>query len=284
VAQQNFFVARPARPVVKCFTLIELLVVVAIIAILASMLLPALSRARYTAMKSSCQSQMKQMGMGLSLYGSDFDDFMPLQAVNSQDYTIVQPNPRGGCVAGRQIWGLGQGSTATGPNKAMGMGNLVVLNYIPLDLLYCPTVKSGTWWDRRVHFGAPWSAGFTDVKGNPWTSGGYVSGSNYYMDSDYAYRSGDWSTTTQERRNSKYARSNHSEFPDHALLMDGNATNHLQIFGANVMWGDLSVSWWRDNLMYSYTLSGAPTYPTTTTFHGFFLIYLMDTADQNRNR
>ena len=69
----------------KAFTLIELLVVIAIIAILAAILFPVFAQAKEAAKKTQCSSNMRQLGIGMTLYAGDWDGGLPRTMHNARN-------------------------------------------------------------------------------------------------------------------------------------------------------------------------------------------------------
>lgn len=144
----------------KRFTLIELLVVIAIIGILASMLLPALSRAREQARRAVCLGQLRQSGMAIQSYAGDFDERLPNEGLYSSDHN------------NSVLYAI----DAMGADG--GLGYLYAYAYLPEpDIFYCPSTPIR----KTSHFVAGFIAGLPYWKhpAPTWAPSGYRSWITY---------------------------------------------------------------------------------------------------------
>ncbi len=120
------------------FTLIELLVVVTIIAMLASLLLPALSQARSRARQVACLSNLRQVGVGLYTYANDNDDYFP--STNTETHVNTSMADTHGIAGDPSNFRINRIGRLRYPQER-GNGGCLLGTYTTFDTLWCPDLK-----------------------------------------------------------------------------------------------------------------------------------------------
>jgi prepilin-type N-terminal cleavage/methylation domain-containing protein/prepilin-type processing-associated H-X9-DG protein len=154
----------------RAFTLIELLVVIALIALLLSILLPGLKRAKDYARQTVCAAQLKQVGLGVKLYADAYDGYLP------DDHDINGHRER-------HTYALYRNNTGyvypDGRLKPLRLAYLYELDYIDVpEIFYCPANRLDPYRYASYTNPAPWGSlpqDFNTASGsNDWVRMGYT--------------------------------------------------------------------------------------------------------------
>ncbi len=136
------------RGVRKAFTLLELLIVIVIIAVLASLLLPALANAKAKGRRIDCQSRLKQWHLAFTMYAEDYDDWIPRESYEPKGETTInnwtqvkgKPQPNGGTDS-QDVWYNSLPPYLQLPPTSSFAARPDRKNFYDKNLIHCPAAK-----------------------------------------------------------------------------------------------------------------------------------------------
>lgn len=223
----------------RAFTLIELLVVISIIAVLISLLLPALSRARSQGQRIACASVMRQAGISWNVYLNEFRDWLPLMSYELTEISTIPLTGAGG----------------------VNQNNPYFTDVFPTKLRDCPTYlhssmgsPSGFSWGYIFPFQTNDYAGngFMDDRADDETNPKFVKlRSGRARDRWGPVMSPTWDTYNFDPTNdvypmmTDYLQDSNSSFTisSHANVKNGFTDNIIRSEGANTLWKDGHIEW-----------------------------------------
>lgn len=217
------------------FTLIELLVTISIIAILAAILFPVFARARENARRASCQSNLKQISLGIKMYTQDYDECVPPIQINTAANTNAS-NPYGWAdaiqpyIKSTQLFQCpsekwGTRSTPVNPSQA-GAG---YTDYW-MNAMASKTTAQGYGGVSIATFAYPSQTVLLGDGGGTWTNG-----PSYYSWSQYS------SNGVAKTSVALGACGTATAAPHLAVIMDDGSQRHLD--GTNFAFADGHVKW-----------------------------------------